>query len=67
MTLGDANAVVQIEFPTNTREPELKRISREKFKAAATDPDPTNQKILGSIVDMGNAVLSKRVASDLHA
>lgn len=57
---------MQIEFPTYSRDPELKRISREKFKAAATDPDPANEKILNLIVDMGNTVLSKRVASDLH-
>jgi hypothetical protein len=41
-------------------------MSHEKFKAATTDPDPTNQKILKLIVDMGNTVLSKRAASDLH-
>jgi len=57
---------MQIDFPTYSRDPELKRISREKFKAAATDSDPANQKILNLIVDMGNTVLSKRAASDLH-
>lgn len=34
--------------------------------SALTDPDPVNQKILRSIADMGNTVLSKRAASDLH-
>lgn len=58
--------MTQIDFPNYSRDPELKRISREKFKAAATDPDPANQKILKLIVDMGNTVLSKRAASDLH-
>lgn len=57
---------LQIDFPNYSRDPELKRISREKFKAAATDSDPANQKILKLIVDMGNTVLSKRAASDLH-
>ncbi len=40
--------------------------SRELFKAAVTDSDPVNQNILDLIVDMGNTVLSKRAASDLH-
>lgn len=64
---NDFRKLFLIDFPTYSRDPELKRISREKFKAAATDPDPANQKILNLIVDMGNTVLSKRAASDLHS
>jgi rapamycin-insensitive companion of mTOR len=30
------------------------------------DSDPVNRKILKLIVDMGNTVLSKRAAADLH-
>lgn len=41
-------------------------MSRENFKAATSDPDPLNQRILKLIVDMGNTVLSKRAAADLH-
>ncbi|KAJ5747538.1 uncharacterized protein N7511_009234 [Penicillium nucicola] len=45
---------------------ESKRTPPEKLKEATTDSDPVNQKILKLIVDMGNTVLSKRAASDLH-
>lgn len=38
----------------------------EIFKTAATDVDPINAKILKSIVDMGNTVLYKKAAADLH-
>ncbi|KAJ5529642.1 hypothetical protein N7527_003035 [Penicillium freii] len=43
-----------------------KRTPKEKLKEATTDSDPANQRILKLIVDMGNTVLSKRAASDLH-
>lgn len=55
-----------MSFPTYVRDPESKRVSRERFKAATVDPDPLNAKILKLIVDMGNTVLSKRAAADLH-
>ena len=38
----------------------------ETFRAATTDADPINAKILKSIVDMGNAVLYKKAVADLH-
>lgn len=38
----------------------------ETFRAATTDADPINGKILKSIVDMGNTVLCKKAAADLH-
>lgn len=38
----------------------------ETFRAATTDPDSVNAKILKSIVDMGNTVLYKKAAADLH-
>lgn len=56
----------QVSFPPYVRDSESKRASRERFKAATSDPDPLNQKILKLIVDMGNTVLSKRAAADLH-
>ena len=40
--------------------------SLETFKTAATDADPVNAKILKSIIDMGNGVLYKKAAADLH-
>lgn len=58
--------LLQVDFPSHSRNPDSKRTSQEKFKEAAMDTDPTNQKILKLIVDMGNTVLSKRAAADLH-
>ena|SRR2546423_15486609 len=40
--------------------------SEESFKKAATDADPINAKILKSIIDMGNTVLYKKAAAELH-
>lgn len=60
------NSLSQVEFPTHSRNPDLKRLSQEKYKAVTSDPDPVNQQILKHIVDMGNTVLSKRAAADLH-
>ncbi|GAQ06688.1 protein ste16 [Aspergillus lentulus] len=62
----DFKKLFLVDFPSHSRPVEAKRLSHEKFKAATTDPDPTNQKILKLIVDMGNTVLSKRAATDLH-
>lgn len=45
---------------------QAKRQSLERFKAAVTDADPNNAKILNLIVDLGNTVLSKRAAADLQ-
>jgi rapamycin-insensitive companion of mTOR len=39
----------------------------DRFKAAAYDPDPVNARILKLVVDLGNTVLSKKAAGDLHA
>lgn len=46
---------------------EANRTPREQLKEATRDPDSVNQKILKLIVDMGNTVLSKRSAADLHS
>lgn len=56
--------ISQISFPGF--DTEAKRTPQDKLKEATTDPDVTNQKILRLIVDMGNTVLSKRSAADLH-
>ncbi|KAL2012693.1 hypothetical protein VTN00DRAFT_218 [Thermoascus crustaceus] len=63
----DLRKLYSVSFPTYVRDPERKRVSRERFKAATVDPDPLNAKILKLIVDMGNTVLSKRAAADLHS
>ncbi|KAE8130906.1 Rapamycin-insensitive companion of mTOR, N-term-domain-containing protein [Aspergillus pseudotamarii] len=63
----DFNKLFLVDFPSHSRNRESKRISQDKFKEAATDSDPTNQKIIKLIVDMGNTVLSKRAAADLHS
>ncbi|KAJ5599622.1 hypothetical protein N7450_000689 [Penicillium hetheringtonii] len=54
-----------ISFPGYNAE--ARRTSQDKLKEATSDPDATNQKILKLIVDMGNTVLSKRAATDLHS
>ena len=38
-----------------------------KFKEATQDPNPVFAKVLKAIVDLGNAVLTKRAAGELHA
>lgn len=35
-------------------------------KAAALDDDPINARILNLVIDLGNTVLTKRAATDLH-
>lgn len=62
----NSSPLFQVDFPSHSRNRESKRISQDKFKEATIDPDSTNQKILKLIVDMGNTVLSKRAAADLH-
>ncbi|KAJ5081726.1 hypothetical protein NUU61_009990 [Penicillium alfredii] len=62
---SDFRKLFLISFPGY--DADAKRTPREKFREATTDPDATNQKILKLIVDMGNTVLSKRAAADLHS
>ncbi|KAL4749755.1 hypothetical protein BDW72DRAFT_177555 [Aspergillus terricola var. indicus] len=63
----DFGKLFLIDFPSYSRPAEAKRTSQEKHKAATLDPDPVNEKILKLIADMGNTVLSKRAAADLHS
>ncbi|KAL4764740.1 putative cytosolic regulator Pianissimo [Aspergillus foveolatus] len=63
----DFGKLFLIDFPSYSRPPEAKRTSQEKYKVATSDPDPVNEKILRLIADMGNTVLSKRAAADLHS
>ncbi|KAL5043838.1 hypothetical protein BDW71DRAFT_187084 [Aspergillus fruticulosus] len=63
----DFGKLFLIDFPSYSRPAEAKRASQEKHKAATLDPDPVNGKILKLITDMGNTVLSKRAAADLHS
>lgn len=37
------------------------------LKSTASDDDPVNARILSLVVDLGNTVLTKKAASDLHA
>ncbi|KAL4777782.1 Rapamycin-insensitive companion of mTOR, N-term-domain-containing protein [Aspergillus nidulans var. acristatus] len=62
----DFGKLFLIDFPSYSRPAEAKRTSQEKHKVATSDPDPVNEKILKLIADMGNTVLSKRAAADLH-
>ncbi|KAJ5215797.1 uncharacterized protein N7498_002204 [Penicillium cinerascens] len=61
----DFRTLFLISFPGYNSE--AKRTPQDKLKEATTDSDQTNQKILKLIVDMGNTVLSKRSAADLHS
>lgn len=63
----DLGRLSKIEFsrPPVDRREEADLI--RKFKAAKSDPDPLHARILKSMVDLGNAVLSKRAASELNA
>jgi hypothetical protein len=61
----DFRKLFLISFPGFDEE--ANRTPREQLKEATTDPDSVNQKILKLIVDMGNTVLSKRSAADLHS
>jgi hypothetical protein len=63
----DFGKLFLIDFPSYSRPAEAKRTSQEKHKVATSDPDPVNEKILKLIADMGNTVLSKRAAADLHS
>ncbi|KAJ5614109.1 hypothetical protein N7528_007763 [Penicillium herquei] len=60
----DFRKLFLISFPGYNEK--SKRTPQDALKEATTDPDPTNQKILKHVVDMGNTVLSKRSATDLH-
>lgn len=64
---GDFDKMFLLSFPPYGRDPESRRKSLEKFRAATSDPDPGNERVLKLIADMGNAVLSKRAAADLHS
>ncbi|OAP60237.1 hypothetical protein AYL99_05239 [Fonsecaea erecta] len=55
-SVGSAT-VPQSPFPENDA----------KYKAATTDENPVRAKILKSIVEMGNSVMYKKAAADLHA
>lgn len=46
------------------KQPDEQRM--EKYKAATTDPDPIHARVLEKIVDMGNSVMYKKVATDLQ-
>ncbi|KAJ5907535.1 hypothetical protein N7495_000217 [Penicillium taxi] len=60
----DFRKLFRISFPGFNLE--SKRTPQDILKAATTDSDAENQKILKLMVDLGNTVLSKRSASDLH-
>ena len=53
-------------FDTFSPETKASNDSAETFKTAVTDSNPINAKILKLVVDMGNTVLHKRAAAELH-
>ncbi|MCJ1363052.1 hypothetical protein MMC16_002158 [Acarospora aff. strigata] len=46
--------------------PAMEQSANAASKSAASDDDPINAKILTLVVDLGNTVLTKKAASDLH-
>ncbi|KAI5300055.1 hypothetical protein KEM55_000272 [Ascosphaera atra] len=62
----DLTKLYSISYPKYEPPSEEVKTKLERYKAAATDPDPLQQKILGLIVDLGNSILAKRAAGDLH-
>lgn len=43
------------------------RVTRKlEVKTSTTDTDPLNARILKLVIDLGNTVLAKKAASDLH-
>lgn len=45
----------------------MSKENAEKFKAAATDGNPFNARVLKAVIEMGNTVLAKKVAVELNA
>ncbi|KAL1976877.1 hypothetical protein VTN31DRAFT_3159 [Thermomyces dupontii] len=62
----DLSKIYALSFATYTRDADLRRLSREALQTACSDADPLNQRILKLIVDLGNTVLTKKAASELH-
>ncbi|KAI5305862.1 hypothetical protein KEM56_003078 [Ascosphaera pollenicola] len=62
----DLNRLYPISFPRYEPTAEEAAAQIQRYKAAATDSNPLHQKILGLMVDLGNSILAKRAASDLH-
>ena len=58
--------VRQITFQRPQADVQAERQSQELFKTAVTDLDPINTKILGQVVNLGNTVLMKKAAGELH-
>ncbi|KAI9732617.1 MAG: hypothetical protein M1834_003953 [Cirrosporium novae-zelandiae] len=54
-------------WKTSSHRQTVEYISAERVKEALCDNDPVVLKILGWVVDLGNAVLTKKAASDIHA
>ncbi|KAI9828974.1 MAG: hypothetical protein M1819_006473 [Sarea resinae] len=62
----DLQKLFSIQPWYNTPNDAVNELAFNRLKAAVTDEDPMNARILGLVVDLGNTVLSKRAATDLH-
>jgi rapamycin-insensitive companion of mTOR len=47
-------------------EAKIRKENTAKYKAAATDEDPFNARMLKGVIEMGNSVLAKKVAVELN-
>jgi rapamycin-insensitive companion of mTOR len=63
----DLGRLCAMKFANTPANPLLTADQAEKYHKAVEDPIPLNAKILKLIVDMGNSVMYKKAANDLHA
>ena len=63
---AEFNCLSQLNLSQPTFDEPLGRKVAVVSKAAPFDDDPINARILSLVVDLGNTVLTKRAASDLH-
>lgn len=63
----DLGRLCAMKFEKTAANPSLTAEQAETYHQAVEDPVPLNAKILKLIVDMGNSVMYKKAANDLHA
>ena len=63
----DLGRLCAMKFSNSPADSKLTADQAEAYRKAVEDPNPLNGKILKLIVDMGNSVMYKKAAGDLHA
>ena len=66
VTVANSSNMHQISKGTTTPTQQADVEDAERYKNAITDDNSTNVKILKLVVDMGNSVMYKKIAGDLH-